>query len=130
MIRHNAVRLAIHSLALAGVAFTLAGCGDAIVGRWEAKEDNTVDLEVTAANTGYYGSGHLYLSDGTQSFLCPFDFTMTDNGSSAYELSGHFTNNCASAGSFDNVSCTLRTDTLLKCELPGGTTIEYEHQDL
>ncbi len=108
------------------LALGLAGCADPVVGKWEGKDDSAVDLDVQSANGGDYdGDGHIYLCSDTDCYLCPFDFDANNRGGGRFEIDGHFTGDCSSAGSFDGIDCEVRGDELT-CDIPGGPTIEYD----
>lgn len=109
----------------------LAGCGDgALVGTWEGSHDSSVDLEVEEASNGYEGEGHIHLCSGSDCFLCPFDFEAKESGDERWDLEGRFTGECSSQGELDGIECRLARDgEELRCDLPGGGTIDYEKQD-
>jgi hypothetical protein len=107
------------------LALALAGCADPIVGRWEGKDDSTVDLDVQAADDGYRGDGHIYLCNDSDCFLCSFDFDAKDEGDGRLEIEGRFTGNCSEVGSFEGIECEVDGDEM-ECEIPNGPTIEYE----
>jgi hypothetical protein len=119
------VKTALICSAVVFSAASLTGCADELVGRWEAKSDSTIDLEIEQATTGWSASGHLYYQDNSGTYLCPFEADFRDNGDDRFEVSGHFTNQCAAASPFDAVQCTLKSPTAMKCEF-GSLTMEYE----
>ncbi|MFO0612196.1 MAG: hypothetical protein U0414_06400 [Polyangiaceae bacterium] len=119
------VKTTVISSALVLATAALTGCADELVGRWEAKSDSTIDLEIAQAASGWSASGHIYVGDNTGTYLCPFEADFRDNGDDRFEVSGHFTNQCSNASPFDAVQCTLKSPTLMKCEF-GSLTMEYE----
>lgn len=114
-------------LMIASLTVTLLGCGDdALVGKWEGTDDSDVDLDVQSGDSGFLGEGHIYLCWDDDCYLCPFDFEASERSDDEYDVEGEFTGDCRDAGAFEDVRCTLLSDTRLQCETPDGLDIDYD----
>ena len=113
------------------VPLGLLGCDRPLLGHWEANDDK-IELDFEDNDTGesdYKGDGNVYLcleSDQSECRYCTFEFLAHFKGEERWELEGNFVGKCKSFGKFTKgFECTLETDDVLVCELPGGREVTY-----